>query len=90
LPAGPNQPTFGGSPSGVWTGKHVVIWGTESGGGWLYEPQEDRWIGMTIAPPGFAPRFNYSTTWTGKELIVWAGLRGDPALEVDDGAAYAP
>jgi alpha-glucosidase (family GH31 glycosyl hydrolase) len=45
---------------------------------------------MAPAPSGFSPRYNFTTTWTGDELIVWAGLRGDPATGVNDGAAYVP
>jgi hypothetical protein len=90
LPAGPDEGIAGDQSAAVWTGRHVILWGTESGRGWLYDPSVNQWIEMTPAPPGFAPRSNFSAVWTGEQMLVWGGLTGDPALPRDDGAAYTP
>jgi hypothetical protein len=87
------------SPSVVWTGSRVLVYGgvinqvdetgaplNLPGDAASYDPTTDSW--RTLAPFPLGPRGGASVTWTGNEMIVWGGQ--DPALPgaLADGAAY--
>jgi hypothetical protein len=98
LPAGPmpdakGSDVYGPSVRGVWTGRELVVWGTEEGVGATYDPKADRWRRIAASP--LSRRVGFSMTWTGREVIVFGGVTGnaqDPqsAVELGDGAAYDP
>jgi hypothetical protein len=84
------------SPSGVWTGSEVLVWG-----GWIWDEEgvgisgaaadgvayhikQDRWRAIPEAP--IEARARHLAAWTGREMLVWGGLgRAAP-----DGAAFNP
>jgi len=78
------------SPSAVWTGREMVVWGgmNSSTIGYLdtggrYDPSADTWSATSIvnAP---AARGGHTTVWTGSEMIVWGGT-----LALNSGGRYS-
>jgi hypothetical protein len=66
------------SPTSVWTGDEMIVWGGESGGsstlntGARYNPSTDTWTPMTTLNAPTA-RISHTATWTGTEMVVWGG-----------------
>jgi N-acetylneuraminic acid mutarotase len=93
--------TLGGraSPTAVWTGTEMIVWGgyTHSGGltptftyfgtGARYNPATEAW---NILPLGNNPtgRTAHTAVWTGDRMLVWGGYT--TAGETNTGAAYDP
>jgi hypothetical protein len=78
--------------SAVWSGSAMVIWGGNSGRGFLatggrYNPSTDSWTptSTTNAP---VARYLHTAVWSGSELIVWGGFSGNG--ELDSGSRYNP
>ncbi len=77
------------SPSAVWTGSELIVWGGQNGGtslrsGGVFRPG----LGWTNTPDAGAPsaRFDHTAVWTGTEMIVWGGYGiGSP---LDTGARF--
>ncbi|HZO15011.1 MAG TPA: hypothetical protein VFB62_17165 [Polyangiaceae bacterium] len=58
------------APVGVWTGRHVFVWGVGAGStdGGLYDPARDAWTPVSQdAAPTKKP---FLAVWTGKRVIV--------------------
>lgn len=84
-------PTVRGTPSAVWTGNEMIIWGGQYGtsrnDGGRYDPAVDAW--RPLATQGAPRARNYpGTIWTGTEMIVWGGY--DNGTNLSDGARYNP
>jgi N-acetylneuraminic acid mutarotase len=82
------------SHTAVWTGSEMIIWGGDSGSGYLntggrYNPSTDSWTATstTNAPEG---RVYYTAVWTGSEMIVWGGLNFFPPTFHNSGGKYNP
>ena len=82
------------SPTAVWTGTEMIVWGGSEfadGGnlntGARYNPSTNTWISMTTsnAPE---PRTHHTAVWTGTEMIVWGGNVEDHSLNT--GGRYNP
>jgi hypothetical protein len=84
------------SPSAVWAGTKVIVWGGRVQGGegistgGIYDPRTDRW--STIAnTSGLEGRTDHSAVWTGTEMIVWGGQNpNQSATYYTNGARYNP
>ncbi|MDO8505714.1 MAG: MopE-related protein [bacterium] len=83
------------SPSAVWTGSEMIVWGgwnesSSLGDGARYDPLRDEWT--PVATEG-APsaRSGNSVIWTGTEMIVWGGdgLGAGPDY-LNTGGRYIP
>jgi N-acetylneuraminic acid mutarotase len=73
----PNAPSARVYPTGVWTGREMIIWGGDNELTWFdtgarYDPGADSWTATstTNAPAG---RAVHTAVWTGNEMIVWGG-----------------
>jgi len=72
-------PSIRYSPSVVWTGSKMVVWGGANGGyvntGGQFDPVANSW---TITTTSGAPAIrNYeSAVWTGSRVIIWGGGQG--------------
>jgi len=79
--------------STAWTGRHLLIWGGDSGSnmlgdGALNDPRLDRWSPMeTRGAP--SPRSDVRGRWTGREFIVWGGTT-NRSSGMSDGRRYYP
>ena len=81
------------SPTAVWTGSEVIIWGgaygefgTDTGG--RYNPATDSWAPTsTVNAP--SSRQGHTTVWTGNEIIVWGGTDNNNTL-LNTGGRYNP
>ena len=86
-----NAPPARGSPTAVWTGSEMIVWGGFNDGflntGGKYEPSTDSWsaTSTTKAPAG---RENHTAVWTGDEMIVWGG--SDQGGYLNTGGKYNP
>lgn len=80
------HPAGASSPSAVWTGDRMIVWGLPGSGGAVYDVGTDTWTPISTLN---APSFDYSSAvWTGSGMIVWGfygGGRYDPA-----GDTWAP
>jgi N-acetylneuraminic acid mutarotase len=81
------------SPTAVWTGEEMIVWGGQSGAnifdeGGRYNPLSDSWTPTSLvnAPEG---RGNHSAIWTGTEMIVWGGSTWEDPYE-QTGGRYNP
>ena len=56
----------------VWTGSKMVVWGSLTGAGGMYDPNTNSWtaIDTACAPSG---RLGATAVWTGTRMIVWGG-----------------
>ncbi len=74
-----NAPSVRSSPSAVWTGNRMIVWGggnpSPLSTGGRYDPLGDTW---TPTAAGGAPlaRSMHDAVWTGSRMIVWGGLAG--------------
>jgi N-acetylneuraminic acid mutarotase len=89
---GANVPSARVTPSAVWTGSEMIVWGgfdndyLSSGG--RYSPSTDSWI-PTRMKLGVPTRRSGSVgVWTGAEMIVWGGVRGSTLM--NSGGRYDP
>lgn len=80
------------SPTAVWTGTEMIIWGgafdtTGTSTGGRYNPATDSWAptNTTNAPSG---REGHTAVWTGSEMIVWGGI--DNVTVLNTGGRYNP
>jgi N-acetylneuraminic acid mutarotase len=80
------------SPTAVWTGTEMIIWGgvfdtTGASAGGKYNPATDSWTptGTINEPSG---REGHTAVWTGTEMIVWGGT--DNSTIFNTGARYSP
>src|SRR5438034_10163693 len=72
-----NAPSARISPTAVWTGNRVVMWGGSGGSpiaplnsGGQYDPENDRWTPTALLDaPGHGDF--HSAVWTGNEMVVW-------------------
>jgi N-acetylneuraminic acid mutarotase len=94
-------PTGRESPTAVWTGSEMIVWGGfsfDSGGehywntGGRYNPGTDSWVATstTDAPVG---RELHTAVWTGSAMIVWGGLDVLPnglPHDLNTGGIYNP
>lgn len=88
------------SPSAVWTGKELIVWGGAGtgncgqsdcalGDGAAYDPVTNTWRRLsTIGAP--TPRSGQSAVWDGRELLVWGGTPDENTTFLNNGAAYDP
>ncbi|MEN3940926.1 hypothetical protein WJU23_06515 [Prosthecobacter sp. SYSU 5D2] len=82
------------SPTAVWTGSEVIIWGGRSvtsgyhNDGARYNPATNTWLPVSTQ---FAPigRFDHMAVWTGSEMIIWGG-QDSSNLPLGQGARYNP
>jgi len=72
-----NAPFRRNSPSAIWTGSEMIVWGgvwgyiTLNTGG-RYNPATDSWTATTdINAP--SDRYSHAAVWTGSEMIIWGG-----------------
>lgn len=89
----PQPPVRGGSPSAVWSGTELLVWGGGSAAGSpasddgaVYDPRTEQWRAMPQAP--LSARAEQVAVWADDLLVVWGG-RGD-GLALADGALYDP
>jgi len=84
-------PAYSFSPSAVWTGTEMIVWGGTALGsaGAKYDPATDTWQAIrSMGAP--SARSSHLAVWTGSEMIVWGGLQQNPLTWVSDGARYNP
>jgi len=90
-----NAPNPGTSPSAIWTGSEMIIWGgydaildgyTNKGS--RYRPANNSWNPMAQSP--LAGRSRHSAIWTGSEMIVWGGFTAGTNTTNRTGARYDP
>jgi N-acetylneuraminic acid mutarotase len=84
----------------IWTGREMVIWSGNYGGGGFafggtaYDPELDKWRTLsTVNAP--APRSDFVIAWTGSRMIVWGGkgltsVGPGQLIGFGDGATYDP
>jgi N-acetylneuraminic acid mutarotase len=73
-----NAPPIRNGPTGVWTGKHMIVWGGFSSTGGFsqpngrYNPANDTWLATSTAN---APSYRqwHVGTWTGTAMFIWGG-----------------
>jgi N-acetylneuraminic acid mutarotase len=92
-----NAPMKRQSPTAVWTGSKMIVWGGFTGGpppqyfgelrtGGVYDPATDTWAATsTFRAP--RSRWHHTAVWTGSRMIVWGG-EGGPVLNT--GGVYNP
>ena len=83
--SGPNVPTGTITPTGVWTGTEMIVWGGQymaqtvqcSNTGGRYDPSTDTWASSSLlygsgenVPEA---RWMHTAVWTGSRMIVWGG-----------------
>ncbi|HPR63126.1 MAG TPA: kelch repeat-containing protein, partial [Thermoanaerobaculia bacterium] len=80
------------SPSAVWTGEEMIIFGgryaeSSLGSGNSYDPGSDTWTAIPDSPA----RGYHSAIWTGSAMVVWGGYDGTGTGEItNSGARYYP
>ncbi|HMJ92156.1 MAG TPA: kelch repeat-containing protein, partial [Candidatus Acidoferrum sp.] len=91
IPPASGEPGPRTSPSAVWTGDALIVWGGLNGGtalrsGGIYRPG----IGWTNTPDIGAPsaRFNHTAVWNGSEMIIWGGLGSFGGVPLNNGARF--
>jgi hypothetical protein len=84
LPGGVEPNLYAG-----WTGEEMIIWSPS--GGALFEPRDDEWTEIPVAPPGLRYVYGHGpkAIWAGDELIVW-GIEDNRRDFIAEGAAYDP
>jgi hypothetical protein len=75
----------------VWTGSLFVVWGGQSGEGYVgdgarYDPDSGSWSPMMTAGTP-TPRAGAIAAWTGREVVV---LAGSPSEDPITGGLYHP
>jgi N-acetylneuraminic acid mutarotase len=71
-----SAPSARTSPSAVWTGRRMMVWGGSNRGllntGGLYDPKTDTWTATALldAPTG---RGGFSAVWSGQHVLIWGG-----------------
>lgn len=91
----PAAPISGRAPLSVWTGKELLVVGTQLTDGTemdaaAYDPRKDRWTTLKEAPIRLN---NASSVWTGKEMIIFGALMHGGNRSTTNtavGAAYDP
>src|SRR4029453_17170027 len=88
-----NAPTGRESPTAVWTGSEMIVWGGNDGINFLntgggYNPSTDSWTPTTLTNAPDA-RLGYTAVWTGSEMIVWGG-RDTGGMLLNSGGRYDP
>ena len=90
-----NAPTPRRSPSAVWTGSEMIVWGgydyaqqenVRTGG--RYNPASDSW--SPTASSLLSGRTLHSAIWTGSEMILWGGYISGTNTTHRTGARYDP
>src|SRR5204863_2676678 len=84
------------SPSVVWTGQEMLVWGGASGirqdilhaDGAAYNPRSRTWRRLPTAP--LTARQYPAAAWTGTEMVIWGGYSNAAGSATNDGAAYNP
>ncbi len=70
--------------SAIWTGTHMITWGSGGRQGGLYDPVTDSWrpVSTLGAPTG---GILHTAVWTGNRMLIWGGNssggRYDPATD---------
>jgi len=88
-----DPPTARVSPSGLWTGSELIVWGGldpigRLGTGARYNPAANAWLPVSpVNAP--QPRDGHVAVWTGSEMIVWGGQKG-LGQYLNDGGRYSP
>jgi hypothetical protein len=82
------------SPTGVWTGTEMIVWGgnrspTELNSGGIFNPSADTWR-PTPTSGSPAGRTYHTAAWTGAEMIVWGGTDSTVPVVFGDGASLQP
>ncbi len=77
----------------VWTGSEMIVWGGNSGSGWLndggrYNPVANSWTALPVAGAPVAREW-HTAVWSGNEMIVWGGV-GYNGSYLNDGGRYNP
>ena len=87
-----NAPSSRTSPTAIWTGSKMVIWGgyTSGGGsntGGVYDSSSDSWSAteLTGAP---TPRYGHTAVLTGTEMIIWGGYDSLNQIRTGTGSSY--
>jgi N-acetylneuraminic acid mutarotase len=86
------------SPTVVWTGTEMIVWGGDAGEnnstsvyvgtGGRYNPSTDTWTVTSTGANVPSKRKLHTAVWTGTEMIVWGGWNG--SVDLGDGARYDP
>jgi len=92
---GANVPAARWSPTAVWTGTQMIVWGGESRGttrslynsGGRYDPSTDGWTMTSVGANVPTPRTVHTAVWTGTKMIVWGGYDGI-SFGLNTGAQY--
>jgi N-acetylneuraminic acid mutarotase len=95
------EPPPRSSPSAVWTGRWMIIWGGDPANGTdmmldtggRYDPTNDSWLSVARGSRVNAPtgRAGQAAVWTGKEMLIWAGYDHSGILGyTKTGALYNP
>ena len=88
----PPAPIDARQPFAVWTGREMIVWGSQSReqrrvDGAAYDPALDAWRRIADAP---AELTDAAANWTGEEMIVFgAALHGGNFAETDTAIAIA-
>lgn len=80
----PPLPSSLGEPTPLWTGKELIVWGSDSG----FELVDGRW--RRLPDWGSGVRSGATVRWTGDEMIVWGGTPPGTDATPTWGAAYDP
>jgi N-acetylneuraminic acid mutarotase len=89
-----NAPSPRVSPSAVWTGSKMLIWGGGGTGGQFntggaYDPVTDTWTPIsTVNAP--EPRIWHSAVWTGSKMLIWGGYNSNTSTVYNNGKLYDP
>ena len=86
------EPEQARSPTAVWTGNEVVVWGgyltvEALDRGYRYDPLADTWreTSRLDAP---SPRTYHTAVWTGSRMLIWGGI--GPTQVFNTGGSYDP
>jgi len=89
-----NVPFRRNSPSAIWTGSEMIVWGglwayiTLNTGG-RYDPATDSWTATSdINAP--SDRYSHAAVWTGSEMIIWGGASVLVGGTLNTGGRYNP
>jgi N-acetylneuraminic acid mutarotase len=89
----PDLPAPRMSPTAVWTGSEMIVWGGNAAAGTVtstggrYDPATNSWRSVDSDTPD--PRSYHTAVWTGTEMIVWGGMGALNEL-LATGARYNP
>jgi hypothetical protein len=94
---GAGVPTARQSPTAVWTGREMIVWGGSPSGsldatntGGRYDPATDGWTATSTGTDLPSERQTHTAVWTGSEMIVWGGYNGDFYSTMNTGGRYDP